>query len=101
MLDGQREYTLHSSYWADQSSIIHGATFAQLTDVLATAQPDAHAVVWLPTERALAQSLRVQGSTVRERLASLEALGFDPARGMAKLWGNWRSPGCCASQHPR
>lgn len=55
---------------------MHDTTFVQLTDLLAVAQPDAHGVVRLPTERALAQSLHVQRSTVRERLASLEALGL-------------------------
>jgi GntR family transcriptional regulator, transcriptional repressor for pyruvate dehydrogenase complex len=52
------------------------ATLEGLKELLASVQPDAQGNARLPTERELARRLEVQRSTVRERLAALEALGL-------------------------
>lgn len=52
------------------------ATLEQLKDLIVRMQPDGHGSVKLPTERELARTLDVQRSTLRERLAALEALGL-------------------------
>lgn len=50
--------------------------FSRLKAILFAAQTDEQGNIRLPPERVLAESLDVQRSTVRERLATLESLGF-------------------------
>ena len=47
-----------------------------IIDIIADLKPDAGGNVRLPTERALAERLSAQRTTIRERLSTLEALGF-------------------------
>lgn len=48
----------------------------QIKSLLSEAESDAYGRLRLPTERELAKRLEVQRSTVRERLAALEAVGI-------------------------
>lgn len=47
-----------------------------IIDIIAELKPDTSGNVRLPTERALAERLSAQRTTIRERLSTLEALGF-------------------------
>ena len=51
-------------------------TFKRLKDVLAMAEMDKTGRLRLPAERKLAEQMKLQRSTVREQLATLENLGF-------------------------
>ncbi|MCC8189089.1 MAG: FCD domain-containing protein [Planctomycetes bacterium] len=48
----------------------------KIIELIITLPPDAKGEVRLPTERILAASLNIQRPTVRERLSTLETLGF-------------------------
>jgi GntR family transcriptional repressor for pyruvate dehydrogenase complex len=52
------------------------ATLEGLKALIVGLQPDTQGLARLPTERELARTLDVQRSTLRERLAALEALGL-------------------------
>ncbi len=47
-----------------------------IIEIIADLKPDAGGNIKLPTERAMAERLGAQRTTIRERLSTLEALGF-------------------------